>query len=119
MGGLGLLTTLAAGQLRLGQSAVLDSVATVEPIRAAWRNLAAERGAAFRVVECVCSDERLHREPLQGRQRGIPGWHELSWGEVERVRRNHTPWADSRLVLDAVAPLDRNLEALATHLLAQ
>jgi predicted kinase len=35
-----LLTTLAEEQLRLGQSAVLDSTATFERIRAQWRQAA-------------------------------------------------------------------------------
>src|SRR5437868_2435858 len=43
-----LLTTLGEGQLRLGQSAILDSTATFERVRAAWREAAARHGAAFR-----------------------------------------------------------------------
>lgn len=38
-----LLTTLASEQLRRGQSAILDSVATIEPIRARW-HAARDRG---------------------------------------------------------------------------
>ena len=35
-----LLTTLVERQLKLGQSAILDSVASMEPIRQQWRELA-------------------------------------------------------------------------------
>lgn len=112
-----LLTTLAEGQLRLGQSAILDSVATFERIRSTWRHLASAYGATFRAVECVCSDEAVHRERLDGRRRGIPGWYELTWKEVERVRKNYEPWEGNRLVLDAVNPLDQNLDRLAEYLL--
>jgi hypothetical protein len=36
-----------------------------------WRH---ERlGGEFVGVECVCSDERVHRERVEGRSRGIPG----------------------------------------------
>jgi predicted kinase len=111
-----LLTTLAEQQLRLGQSAVLDSTATFARVRAAWRDVAARYGASLRVVECVCSDEQLHRARLAGRQRGIPGWYELSWAEVERVRGNYEPWTDERLVLDAVDPVEQNVAALDRYL---
>lgn len=111
-----LLTTLADEQLKLGLSAILDSTATFESVRAAWRDAAARHGAAFKVVECVCSDVQLHRSRLAGRQRGIPGWDELSWEDVERVRRNYAPWTDDRLVLDAADPLDGNLAALGRYL---
>ena len=62
--GYDLLTTLAERQLRVGQSAILDSVATFERIRARWRGLAATYGATWRVVECICSDEAVHRARL-------------------------------------------------------
>ena len=111
-----LLTTLADEQLRLQQSAILDSVATFERIRSAWRDLAARYGASFRIIECVCSDERLHRTRLTARRRGIPGWYEVSWEEVERVARNYEVWTDDRLVLDAVDPVHHNLAALEQYL---
>lgn len=112
-----LLTTLAQEQLRRRQSAILDSVATFERIRSTWRSLAHEHGAAFKVVECTCSDEGLHRARLVGRQRCIPGWYEVTWEEVERVRRSYEAWDDDRLILDAVNPLDQNLALLAAYLL--
>jgi predicted kinase len=111
-----LLGTLAEAQLRRGQSAVLDSVATFERFRVGWREIADRHGAVLRVVECVCSDEALHRRRLEGRQRGIPGWHELDWAEVERVRAGYEPWEQERLVLDAVRPLADNLKALEKYL---
>lgn len=111
-----LMTTLAEGQMRLGQSAVLDSVATYERIRARWRALAAEAGASFQVVECVCSDDALHRTRLDVRVRGIPGWYEIDWAQVERTRTNFEPWSEPRLVLDAAMPLSQNVEALRAHL---
>src|SRR5262249_6788 len=49
-----LLTALAARQLTLGQSVILDSVASTSSIRDQWRELAAVYRAEWRVVECVC-----------------------------------------------------------------
>ncbi len=71
-----LLTTLAYRQLALGQSAILDFPAEDLATRSRWRSLAGAAGAEFRVVVCVCSDRELHRARLEGRERGIPGWHD-------------------------------------------
>jgi predicted kinase len=111
-----LLTTLAEAQLRLGQSAVLDSVATFERIRTAWRHLAEEHQAEFLVVECTCTDARLHQDRLDRRRRGIPGWSELTWEDVERVRGNYAAWDDERLVLDSVNSFAQNLSLLRDYL---
>jgi predicted kinase len=113
-----LLTTLAAEQLRRGQSAILDSVATFERIRERWRALAREHAARLRIVECVCSDEALHRARLERRRRGIPGWPELTWDDILAVRSRYEPWSDPRLILDAARPLAANGAALHTYLLA-
>ena len=104
-----LLTTLARRQLALGQSAVLDSVTSTASIRSTWRKLAEEFDASWFVIECVCSDPVLHRQRLRRSNRGIPGWPELDWSEVERVQSNFTPWNEERLILDSVAPLVENV----------
>ncbi len=114
--GYDLLTMLARQQLGLEQSAILDSVASFARIRRQWRELAGEFDAQWRVVECVCSDEAVHRERLNGRQRHIPGWHELTWADVERVRSYYEPWVEERLVVDGIRPFSPNLQAVLTYL---
>lgn len=104
-----LLTILAGRQLRLGQSVILDSVAATTSIRRTWRRLARQYSAAWRVIECICSDETLQRSRLKTRKRNIPGWHELDWSEVERVRGYYAAWKEKRLVLDMVEPFEENL----------
>lgn len=111
-----LLTTLAQRQLHLEQSVILDSVASTVSIRRQWRELAQTYGAAWQVIECVCTDEALHRQRLTKRDRGIPGWHELDWTEVERVKSYYAPWQDERLVLDAVNPLPENITAVLSYI---
>jgi len=110
-----LLTTLAGEQLRRGQSAILDTVARTVASREAWRAVALECGAPFVLIECVCSDAALHRRRIEGRDRGIPGWYELTWDDVERVRSRWEPWPDDRLVLDAVNPLVDNIETMVAY----
>ena len=113
--GYALLTTLAESQLDVGQSAVLDSVATFERIRTRWRELAIARGGAFVTIHTVCSDEVVHRRRVETRRRNIPGWPELTWEHVQEVRsRYEAPKAD--LVLDTMNPLDTNIERLSRML---
>jgi predicted kinase len=113
-----LLTTLASRQLYLGQSVMLDSVARTESIRAQWRDLAARHRVQWRVIECICSDESIHRARLEQRQRNIPGWPELTWAEVERVRAYYAPWMEDRLVLDTINPFDENIVAALRYVSA-
>jgi len=105
-----LLTALARRQLALGQSAILDSVVGPPRVRTLWRALAEEFGAAWRVVECICSDPALHRLRIEGRERGIPGWAELEWSDVEQIASVLVVWDEAeRLVLDGVDPFEVNV----------
>jgi predicted kinase len=103
-----LLTTLAERQLTLGQSVILDSVAGTRSIQDAWGFLSKRYQAQLRVIECVCSDEALHRSKLSKRERHIPGWHELEWSDVEKVRDSYLPWDREHLVLDMVDSFEKN-----------
>ncbi len=111
-----MLTTIAGSQLDQGQGVVLDTVARVGESRAAWRAVAEQHGAPFAVVECTCSDEKLHRSRLDGRTRGIPGWYELTWEDVQRSQAKWVPWTDEHLVLDAVDPASQNLDAALAYI---
>lgn len=104
-----LLAVLAERQLMLDQSVILDSVAASQAIRSTWSHLAEQYKAAWRVIECICSDEDLHRDRLKDRKRNIPGWHELEWSEVERVKQYYSHWEAERLVLDMAQPFHENL----------
>lgn len=116
LAGYELLTTLVERQLMLGQSAILDSVASFESVRQQWRDLASTYNAAWYVIECVWSDQAAHRTQLTQRKRNISGWHELEWAEVERVKSYYAPWHQERLVLDAVNPLTQNIAAALKYL---
>jgi predicted kinase len=111
-----LLTTLALRQLELGQSAILDFPAEDLTTRTRWRTLAHAAGAQFRVVVCTCSDRELHRARLEGRKRGIPGWHEGgNWANVERRMTEFPPWTGEVLTIDAVQPLAQNLATVLKY----
>jgi predicted kinase len=114
--GYDLLTTLAERQFKMGQSVILDCVASTESIRTTWRNLAAQYEADWLVVECICSDVHLHEARLLERKRGIPGWYELEWADVERIRSYYAPWNELRLILDAVNKFEMNFSAAIKYL---
>lgn len=111
-----LLTTLAERQLTVGQSVILDSVASIRYVREQWRELAEKYNAEWRVIECVWSDAARHRLYLEQRRRNIPGWHELVWSDVERVKTYYVLWDEERLVLDAANPLGENIKAAVEYL---
>jgi predicted kinase len=113
--GWSLLSRVAEQNLRRGSSVVLDLVAREEP-RRAWERLALDCGAIFGLIECMCSDPVVLRSRVEGRQRAIPGWYELHWEDVERSRANYVALAEPKLVIDAVAPVDENLERVREYL---
>lgn len=63
--GYALMTQLVEKQLRSGQSALLDCVARSRLLEAV-REEGDAHGARLRVVECICSDEALHRSRVEG-----------------------------------------------------
>jgi predicted kinase len=113
----GLLSTLVTRQLMLGQDAVVDDLVT-EGQLVAWRELADRFSARLFLIECVCSDQALHRARIEGRVRGIPGWHEVGWDHVERMRAEFPSLAADKLIVDAVQPVADNLRRVLDYLAA-
>jgi predicted kinase len=104
-GGYEILTSLADDHLALGHSVILDCVTWVRPLRARWTQLAEARGAAFRPIEVVCSDEALHRSRLLQRRRSSRGLRDTPWARVEEARRLYEAWDTARLELDSAQAL--------------
>lgn len=114
-----LLTMLIQRQLMLGQSAILDTPANTVAQRKRWQDLAQSYNAAFCGIETICSDMELHRRRVEGRKRGIPGWHDtVSWNHVERMRSDREAWTDDEgehLKIDAVHPLNENVQTILKY----
>src|SRR5918998_3466548 len=83
--GWSLLWQIARAQLDRGQSVVLDGVARASET-AGTRRLARDCRAAALIVMTTCPVDTEHRRRIEGRVRGIPGWQELTWADVERTR---------------------------------
>lgn len=95
------LTALVARHVQLGIDVIVDATGHTREERQRLRDLTERLGGEFVGVECVCSDERVHRERVGGRSRGIPGWHAtVPWEHVQRMRGLWEPWEDDHLVLD-------------------
>jgi AAA domain len=111
----GLLRTLVVRQLMLDQSAIVDSLVGSDEL-VEWQQVASSYAAPLLVVECVCSDLAVHRARVEGRVRGIPGWHEIGWDHVERMRGEFPPLTVDRLVVDALVPVEENVGAVLSYL---
>lgn len=93
---------LVARQVQLGVDVVLDLTGHTAAERDRLRTLTERLGGVFVGVECVCSDEKLHRERVEGRDRGIPGWRAtVPWEHVQRMRVMWEDWTEDHLVLDS------------------
>jgi predicted kinase len=112
-----LLATLVTRQLMLGQDAVVDALVSESQV-AEWRETAARFAARWYLIECICSNEVIHRERVEGRIRGIPGWHEVGWDFVERMRAELSPMAAVRLTVDAMEPVADNLRRVLDYISA-
>jgi predicted kinase len=110
---------LAGEQLRLGHSVIVDAVNPIEAPRAAWRDLAATHRADLRIIECVCSDETVHRMRIEARVRNIAGMPEVTWARVLQRRAEYEPWTDQRLTLDTSIKTPERLLAAALDYLQE
>lgn len=96
------LNASLARQVQLGLDVILDATGHTREERDRCRELTEQLGGVFVGVECVCSDERLQRERVEGRSRGIPGWHAtVPWEHVQRMRGLWEPWDEDHLVIDS------------------
>jgi predicted kinase len=109
--GWSILWNLSIAQLRSGRSVVLDGVARESELDR-LHDVAAEHDARAVVVWTECSDRDVHRSRVVGRVRAIPGWHELDWEHVDALRSSLVPPSRADLRLDAVEPLETNVDRL-------
>lgn len=107
--------TLAAEQLRLGLSVIVDAVSPVQQARDMWRNLSKQYGADLVVIECVL-DPVLHKKRTESRVRKMRGIPEVTWEYVEHTRREYLEWEEDRLVLDTANSRQDNLRRALAYI---
>lgn len=108
--------TLAAEQLKLGMSVIIDAVSPVKEARDMWHNLSNKYGAQLIIVECVL-DNNLHKKRVESRVRNLHGIPELTWSDVENRRKEYLKWEEERLILDTASDPKKNLDKAIEYIL--
>lgn len=108
---------LADQSLADGLDVIIDAVNSVDEARDMWRALAVKRGTELVLIECVVSDRAVHAARLASRDRGLAVPEPL-WEDVERRRAEWTAWPEPHLTLDALEPVESNLEKALEYIAA-
>jgi predicted kinase len=99
----GILAMLAERQIAVNQNAVIDSVLRNETLESWAKRFS--RDASLKVVECVVSDEDVHRARLAARA-DVTGEHTMSWDALKRLASALSPLTIDRLVIDTLEEPD-------------
>ena len=94
---------IAAENLKLGLTIIVDAVNPVEEARQMWRDLADRFQVPVCFIECLCSDDQIHRTRIEKRVRNIPGMPEITWERVQERKAEYEEWLDVRLRLDTAS----------------
>jgi predicted kinase len=100
---------LGGEQIRLGLSVVVDAVNAEPEGKRMWRDLAATHAAKLVVIECVCSDDSVHKQRVESRIRNLHGIPEVTWEDVVKRRRAWTAWREPHIVVDSIGDIRENL----------
>lgn len=106
-----LLKNLVDEHEKLNQSVIIDFIANKTRVAKLWPSLLSTN---LIVIECICSDRLTHKNRIESRTRGIDGWYELSWEDVEKASREYKPLVADRLIVDSMDTTEVNLK-LATE----
>ncbi|MGJ4953988.1 AAA family ATPase [Bradyrhizobium sp. HKCCYLS20291] len=108
---------LAADNLKLGRTTIVDCVNPVLASRQGWRETALHASARIAEIELVCSDAALHRQRAETRSPDIAGLRQPTWDEI--ATRRYEPWDREHLVLDtassSLAQLVESVEAYVSR----
>ncbi len=107
---------LAAAQLAVGVTIVVDAVNDVEPARDQWRDLAERFHVPLAFIEVRCSDQEIHRTRLHHRRRNLGPFREPTWESVQARRSAFENWEQPRLTLDSLDQPTENLAAALRYL---
>ena len=107
-----IMLDLADLNLRHGVSLILDAVFAKSDFRQQAIDIAARHQAQFHAIVCHCSDPAVWRQRVAERPEMVPGWTPADWDEARRVATCYEAWTSPHLLLDAAAPLERNLAVL-------
>jgi predicted kinase len=109
---------LAAEQLKLGNSVIIDAVNAEEEGKDIWRGLASKHGLVLTVLLVMVSDRALHKQRIESRVRGLHGFSEVTWPMVEAREQVFTAWKEPTLTLDSSRELGANVEEALQYIRA-
>jgi predicted kinase len=112
----GVCRSLAAEQLKIGLSVVIDAVNAHQDARAMWQGLARQTGARLALIECVCPDVDLHKARVSSRVRDLPHYPELTWATVEETKAHYRPWEIEKLRLSTQEPSTTSIDRALTYI---
>ena len=89
---------LAASNLAIGQTVIVDCVNPVIESRRGWQTTALHAGTPLLEIEIICSDTLEHRRRIEQRISDIPGLTPPTWQAV--LDRNYAPWPEPHIIVD-------------------
>jgi predicted kinase len=89
---------LAASNLGLGHTTIIDCVNPWDLTRQIFDGAAKRAGARLLRVEIQCSDPVQHQAQVERREMDVPGLTRLDWQKV--ISRDYAPWTDADLKID-------------------
>jgi adenylate kinase family enzyme len=101
-----LLSEIAKTELDHNRSVILDSVASSQRVLEFWPHIITQK---IYYIECICSDEELHKERVEGRSRNITGWYEITWNDILKIKKSYQPFSENRLIIDSANDLSKNV----------
>lgn len=94
---------IAASNLAIGGTVLIDAVNSVGEARDIWVALATAQDVPLRTVELVLADRAEHRRRVERREADLVAGHVPTWAQVQA--REYEPWDEKkhgpRLVVDS------------------
>lgn len=111
-----LLVDLARDNLTLGMSVVVDSPAAYRLFRDKIKTAARNAHADLKLIECICTDERMLRERVERRGRDLPAYRTRDWEAFRQDQSRFERLTDPRLIVDTAETEAVNLRKIRTYL---
>jgi predicted kinase len=107
---------LAAEQLKLGNSVIIDAVNAEEEGKDIWRSLAKDFKLQLTVIETSLENTDEHRKRIESRLRGLHGMSEVTWEKVVDRQKIYTQWKELVLKLDSSVDINSNVDLAIKYL---
>lgn len=111
-----LLVDLARDNLTLGLSVVVDSPAAYQFFRDKLQALPQKIKTDLKLIECICTDEKLLRERIEQRGADLPAHRTRDWATFQHDQGRFERLTDPRLIVDTAETVALNLRKIKGYL---